>query len=321
VTPDAVLIPLWTLCLVLCVRFARGESPWLLPAAAAAAGAACLAKLPGLLLLFAMGSALLVRRSLGRRLVLPAIAAAAALAAPLALLVVGELGGESGPAAFQLARLSSPSPSIVGPFAFLAATIGLAGILPAGGAVVLASRRVLGSGPAPLVLAWAFWPAMALFTLAAAAVHVEPNWGAVAFPSLFAGWALALDRLGRSGRIPAAAALALNLVIAALVHLHAAGLVAPSLVGRGPAARLHGWSETAAVIESTGVECVATDDYSLAAPLGYYGRGRLEVRMADPAEGAPPPSVLWSVEDGRLGLTRRIEGSGGGCVRIRRARQ
>jgi len=308
VTPDAPLMVLWTLGLILSVRFARGGSPWLLPAAAAAAGAACLAKLPGLLLLAGIGAALASRRSLGSRLIAPAIAAAIAIAVPLTLLAIGELEPGPGPALFQLARLSSASPSIVGPPAFLAALIGLAGILPVGGAVLLASRRALRTSPALAVLAWSFWPAVAAFTLAAAVISVEPNWGAVAFPSLFAGWALVLDRLRERGRGPAVAAVCLNVVVAVLVHLHAAGLLAPSLVGRGPAEKLHGWRELALVVGSTDPGRLETDEYELAAPLSYYGRGALDVILVAGEEPRGEPAAVWRIEDGRLGLERRVEG-------------
>jgi 4-amino-4-deoxy-L-arabinose transferase-like glycosyltransferase len=307
-TPDAPLLVLWTLGLALSVRLARGGSPWLLPAAAAAAGAACLAKLPGLLLLLGIGASVFSRRHLGRRLVGPAIAAVLVIALPLSLVAIGEIAPGTGPAAFQLARFSSTSPGIVGPAAFVAAIIGLAGLLPAGGAVLLASRRLLRESPAAAVLAWSFWPVVAACTLAAALIHVEPNWGAVAFPSLFAGWALVLDRLRGRGRAAGAAALALNVVLALVVHLHAAGLLAPSLVGRGPASRLHGWRELARVVGSTQPGRLETGQYELAAPLSYYGRGVLEVVLVPGEEPVGEPAAVWRIEDGRLGLVRRVEG-------------
>ncbi len=310
VTPDAPLMVLWTVGLLLSVRLARGGSAWLLPAAAAAAGAACLAKLPGLLLLAGVGAAIASRRSLGRRLVAPAAVAALAVAAALALLALGEAGQGPGPVLFQLARFSSASPSAVGPLAFVAATCGLAGLLPAGAAVLLARPAGLRSSPVLAVLAWSFWPALVLLTLAAAVIRVEPNWAAVAYPSLFASWALVLDRLRKQGRGRglAAAALVLNVALALLVHLHAAGLLAPTLVGRGPAARLHGWRELARVIGSTDPGRLETGQYDLAAPLSYYGRGSLEVILVPGAEPAAEPEAAWRIEDGRLGLVRTIEG-------------
>jgi 4-amino-4-deoxy-L-arabinose transferase-like glycosyltransferase len=310
VTPDAPLLVLWTLGLILSVRLARGGSPWLLAAAAGAAGAACLAKLPGLLLLLGIGAAVIPRRDQWRRLVAPAIVAALAIGAALALIAAGEAGSVPGPVRFQMARLADTSPSIVGPVAFLAALVGLAGVLPAGGVVPLASGRLLRTRPAAAVLAWSFWPALAGFTLLAAIVHVEPNWGAVAFPSLFAGWALLLDGLrerGR-GRGVAAAALVLNVLLALLVHLHAAGLLAAPYVGRGPAARLHGWRELVRVIGSTGPGRLETDEYGLAAPLSYYGRGTLDVVLEPGEVPDAEPEAVWRVEDGRLGLSRRVEG-------------
>jgi len=308
VTPDAPLLVLWILGLISSVRLARGGSPWLLAAAAAAAGAASLAKLPGLLLLPGIGASVIARRGQWRRLLVPAIAAALAIGAALALLVVGEAGSGPGPVRFQMTRLASASPSIVGPVAFLAALVGLAGLLPAGGAVLLASRRRLRTRPAVTVLAWSFWPAVAGFTLLAAIVHVEPNWGAVAFPSLFAGWALMLDELRERGRGVAAAALALNVVLALLVHLHAAGLLAPSFVGRGPASRLHGWRELARVIGATDPGRLKTSEYELAAPLSYYGRGALDVVLEPGDVPDGEPEAVWRVEDARLGLVRRVEG-------------
>jgi 4-amino-4-deoxy-L-arabinose transferase-like glycosyltransferase len=310
VTPDAPLIVFWTLGLIFCVRLARGGSPWLLAAAAGAAGAACLSKLPGLLLLLGIGASVIPRRARWRRLLVPAIVAALVLGAALALLAIGEAGSGPGPVRFQAARLASASPSILGPVAFLAALVGLAGVLPAGGAVPLARAGLLRTRPTVAVLAWSFWPPLAGFTLLAAIVHVEPNWGAVAFPSLFAGWALLLDGLRErgGGRGVAAAALALNVVLALLVHLHAAGLLAAPYVGRGPAARLHGWRELARVVGSTGPGRLVTDEYGLAAPLSYYGRGDLDVVLEPGDVPAGEPRAVWRVEDGRLGLVRRVEG-------------
>jgi hypothetical protein len=161
------------------------------------------------------------------------------------------------------------------------------------------------------VLAWGFWPAIVGTAAAAAALHVEPNWAAVSFPSLFAGWALAIDALcvrrPRTGLALAGASLALNLALAVVVHAHAAGLVASSLVGRGPAARLHGWSQLARVIASSSPGRLETDDYGLAASLSYYGRGRIDVELV---QGRPPGPVryVWRARDARLGIERTVEG-------------
>lgn len=317
VTPDAPLMLLWSVSLILAVRVARGASPWLLAAASAAAAAACLAKLPGLLLVPGLALAAHARRQEGRRLVGPCVLSALVLVLPLALV--------TGPASFQLGRLSEASPRPLEPLVFLAAIVGLAGVLPAAGAAVLGPLRSTRSEPAIRVLAWTFWPAVAACTALAAAVHVEPNWGAVAFPSLFAGWAILLDRIAARGqaRWLAGVALALNLAVAILVHLHAAGVLAPSLVGRGPAARLHGWREIADVIATAAPGRMQTDDYGLAAPLSHYGRGRIDVILVEDrgSTAEVEPLAVWTAQDWRLGLVRRVEAARTqeGDIRIRLA--
>jgi 4-amino-4-deoxy-L-arabinose transferase-like glycosyltransferase len=306
-TPDAPLALSCTLCVTGCLLYARGRGRWTLVAAGAAAGAAVLSKLTGAAMVPALVAASLVRGGPGRPRLLDALAAAVPLAAATALLAAGELARGPGPLEFQLARLSHASWRPLGPPAFLASQAALMGILPAAGAAVL--LRPSAAGVAARVLAWCLWPTVVALTVLAAVVHVEANWAAAALPALAGGWALLLER--RPPRLRAAlgwGAVGLSVAMSLCVHLHAAGVLAPSLVGRSPASRLHGWRELAAVAAAGGPGPLVVPDYGLRSELTYYGRGRLDVRA--PAAGRRPEVgetiASWRVRDLRLGLTRVV---------------
>ncbi len=310
-TPDAPLTMVWILGLAAALALSKGWTPWLVVAGGAAVAIALLAKLSGLLLALPLAAALVYRPKGAPRPVALLVAAVVLACAAAALVFLPHEGSEPGPLEFQMGRLSEAGIHPLGPLEVAGAIIGLAGVLPAAGVLMLGRPDARCTDLRPRVLAWGFWPVISILAGLSLIIHVEANWGAVALPSLAAAWALLVERglARRPGRWLALAwsAAGSSLALSTLMHLHAAGILAPSWVGKGPAARLHGWRTMAHLVSTSDPGPVITSDHEIWAALSRNALDLEVTLVADDGAGlCELEQGSWRVKDVKLGLDREI---------------
>jgi 4-amino-4-deoxy-L-arabinose transferase-like glycosyltransferase len=328
-TPDTPLALGWALGLLGLARAASTSRGWGAWAAVAVGTALAMgSKHSGVLLpilagawLFSSGGAAWRRRP------------HAYLALAAGILVVSpawwaDLGG-GGAAAFQIGHgLWSPDlgpgERVVNLLGWTAGQVGLLGPLVAVGVVAFLAGAGGRDAPIRLLRTAAALPWL-LFGAAALLATPEANWPAPAHLPAIVGAVAAAEGAAARGaawgsRRWVVAAVAVQVAIAAALHLHVAAPFLPP-GGKGgtfagptdPAARLHGWAATRAALERQG-EPVMAGDYGVAAELRYLGFGGTLATPSD--DGSVPAGDFWWVGPvaGPSLPGRRSAGAPAGCV-------
>ncbi len=292
ITPDGPLLSGWVAALYLTARALdeeRGE--WLL-AAGAAAGAACLGKYPGLLLLPQILGALLLDPR-GRRLLRtpwPWLGAvlAAALFSPVVLWNAGHGWASFGfQTSGRAAQVSGLDLRLTGRFlglqALAASPVLLVALLVASAAAAWRWRD-----PAFRLCALFSTPLLLLLVLVSPLHWVKMNWGAPAYPAaLLAAAAFWRERPERWRGLGAAA---VGLALLGSAYMHLVPLV-PALPFPARDETTSGWTELAARVEAERRRLgddpfVAGCDYKTASELAFHLPGRPETQSAS-AFGEP----------------------------------
>jgi 4-amino-4-deoxy-L-arabinose transferase-like glycosyltransferase len=290
-TPDTPLLLFWTASLAALARLMRTERAMWWLAAGAAAGLAFDSKysaillVPGVLVwVLAVPS---LRHWLSRWEFWAAGVVAAALAAPVLVWNAGHgwvsfsrQGGRAGD--------WHPAEAIGFLAEFLSGQIGLATPLLAALFAVGIWRCVRGGGwraPVTGLLAATTLVPLAVFAQHALGDRVQANWPAVLYPGAALATALTVEKFWRS-------AVALGLGLSGLIYLQAT--VAPFNLPRRldfSLIRLAGWDDMARAAEAAriaaGADCVAADEYGLAAELAYH--------LPGPVLGAEPRWALFAL--------------------------
>jgi len=290
-TPDTPLLLFWTASLAALARLLRtGRAAWWF-AAGAAAGLAFDSKYTAILLapgvlvwLLAVPS---LRPWLRRWEFWAAWALAVALAAPVLV-----WNAAHGWVSFsrQGGRAGDWHPAGAWHFVpeFLAGQIGLATPLLAVLFVIGLWRFVRGGAwraPATGLLAATTLVPLAVLSQHALGGRVQANWAAILYPGLALAAALTVEKFWRT-------AVSFGLAVSGVVYLQA--VLAPFSLPRKldfSLIRLAGWDGLARDVEAAriaaGADCVAADEYGLAAELAY--------RLPGPVLGAEPRWALFDL--------------------------
>jgi 4-amino-4-deoxy-L-arabinose transferase-like glycosyltransferase len=290
-TPDTPLLLFWTASLACIARLLRtGRAVWWL-AAGAAAGLAFDSKYTAILLLPGLLAWLLAVPSLRPWLRRPEPWGAALLAVAMSAPVLA-WNAAHGWVSFarQGGRASDWHPADAAGFLaqLLAGQIGLATPLLA---VLLAIgiwrcvRRGAWQQPATGLLAATTLVPLAVFAQHALGDRVQANWPSILYPGAALAAALTVEKYWRS-------AVAVGLSLSGLVYLQAT--IAPLRLPRRldfSLIRLAGWDDLARAVDAarvaSGSNCVAADEYGLAAELAYH--------LPGPVVGAEPRWALFAL--------------------------
>jgi 4-amino-4-deoxy-L-arabinose transferase-like glycosyltransferase len=290
-TPDTPLLLFWTASLAALARLLRtGRGTWWL-AAGAAAGLAFDSKYTAILLVPGVLAWLLAVPSLRhwlKRWELWAAAVAALVMATPVLVWNADHGWVS--FARQGGRAGDWHPADAWHFLveFLSGQVGLATPLLAALFAVGLWRCVRGGAwraPEMSLLAATTLVPLAVFAEHALGDRVQANWPAILYPGAALGAALTVQRFWRT-------AVAVGLGLSGLVYLQAT--VVPFGLPRRldfSLIRLAGWDDLAREAEAAritaGADCVAADEYGLAAELAYH--------LPGPVLGAEPRWALFAL--------------------------